>query len=44
MAGRQKAAAPQPIEQSLVAVGAAAVRDHDDEGGQILGIAFPGRS
>ena len=36
MARRQKAAAPQAIEQPLVRVGAAAVRDHDDERRQIV--------
>jgi len=27
---------PEPIEQALVGVSAAAVRNHDDEGGQVL--------
>ena len=31
MAGREEAAPPEAVEESLVGVGAGAVRDHDEE-------------
>ena len=38
VAGGQKAAAPEAVEQALVGIGAGAVRDHHDERRQVVGL------